>query len=695
MTASRYNRLLLDMHIPDWDAALLSKYDPAHVARAQIAARAGSVMVYCQSHVGLCYWPTDVGRRHAAMKGRDWLGDSIGQLRDAKVEVYGYYSVIFNNDAYLNHPDWRITPTPPLPVFANNNSRYGQVCPNNRDYRQFIEAELTELLSRYTFDGFFFDMTFWRGVCTCPSCRDRFRDETGSEIPPRIDWSDRAWCDFQTARERWMNEFAAFLTALAKRFGIAVVYHNFAVSLFNWRFGINSDSARHSDFLGGDFYGDMDEQFMTSRFMLNLSNTRPVEFMTSRCVHLTDHVSTKTMSQLRIQAFAALASSAAFRLIDAIDPEGTVCEEVYAMMGNVFTALEPYQPFLGGDPVEDVVIYLSDYSKMSTAENGADFADPSALTLPSPHLSAARGAVSALRRQRIPVGVITCRQLDRLGDYPVVVLPDATRMSAAEAAAFTAYVAGGGNLYVSGATGTYTLEGRSDDFLLGECLGLRYVRALSASSLYMKPVNDTWRRLCLPQPALCVHDGLHEVEARVPDLEILGTVTLPYGYPHAGSLEDQRWASIHSAPPEVETKMPAIARRRHGNGRVVYAAAALERSDHHVARRTFQWLISELLPDGPRFRAETHDHVWLTVFHQPAEGRFILHLLNYPADLPPVPIRNVRIEIRRTLGMTFRAMVPLPTGQPLGLDDAGANHVHVTLDELGEYAMLGLYYDPC
>jgi hypothetical protein len=382
-------------------------------------------------------------------------------------------------------------------------------------------------------------------------------------------------------------------------------------------------------------------------------------------------------------------------LIDAIDPEGTVCEEVYAMMGNVFTALEPYQPFLGGDPVEDVVIYLSDYSKMSTAENGADFADPSALTLPSPHLSAARGAVSALRRQRIPVGVITCRQLDRLGDYPVVVLPDATRMSAAEAAAFTAYVAGGGNLYVSGATGTYTLEGRSDDFLLGECLGLRYVRALSASSLYMKPVNDTWRRLCLPQPALCVHDGLHEVEARVPDLEILGTVTLPYGYPHARSLEDQRWASIHSAPPEVETKMPAIARRRHGNGRVVYAAAALERSDHHVARRTFQWLISELLPDGPRFRAETHDHVWLTVFHQPAEGRFILHLLNYPADLPPVPIRNVRIEIRRTLGMTFRAMVPLPTGQPLALDDAGANHVHVTLDELGEYAMLGLYYDPC
>lgn len=693
MTASRYNRLLLDMHIPDWDAALLAEYAPAQVARTQVAARAGSVMVYCQSHVGLCYWPTEVGRRHGAMKDRDWLGETIGQLRQAKCEVYGYYSVIFNNDAWLKHPAWRITPAPPLPVFAGNGPRYGQVCPNHREYRQFVEAELTELLSRYVFDGFFFDMTFWRGVCLCESCRNRFRDETGGEIPPRIDWADPVWCAFQTARERWLHEFAAFLTALAKRFGIAVVYHNFAVSLFNWRFGITTDLARHSDFLGGDFYGDMDEQFLTSRFMLNLSNTGPAEFMTSRCLHLTDHVSTKPVSQLRAQAFASLTAAAAFRLIDAIDPRGTICEEVYPILASVFESLEPYQSFLGGDPVEDVAVYLSDYSKMSPAENGGDYTDAKALTLPAPHLTAARGAASALRRLRIPVGVITRRQLDNLSHYPVVVLADATRLSAAEVIAFTAYVAGGGNLYVSGATGTYTLEGRSDGFLLAECLGLRYVRPLAGNSLYLRPISDAWRRLCSPQPALCVHDGVHEVEVRSPDVEVLGTVTLPYGYPHAGTLEDQHWASIHSTPPDEQTQMPAITRRRHGKGRVVYAAAALERSDHHVARRTFQWLVGDLLPGGPSFRAETHDQVWLTVFHQPGQGRFILHLLNYPADLPPTPIRAVRIEIRRRPGMAFRVMQPLPTGQPLRLEESSPTHVSATLDELGEYAMLALYYD--
>ena len=89
------------------------------------------------------------------------------------------------------------------------------------------------------------------------------------------------------------------------------------------------------------------------------------------------------MSQLCAQAFVALTSSAAFRLIDAIYPRGTICAEVYPMLGEIFQSLEPYQAFLGGDPVEDVVAYLSDYSKMSQDENGGDYNDPSTLTLPA------------------------------------------------------------------------------------------------------------------------------------------------------------------------------------------------------------------------------------------------------------------------------------------------------------------------
>ena len=63
----RYRRMLLDMHIPDWDEAFLSEYDPKQMAELYERARGNEVMLYCQSHVGLCNWPTKTGKMHAGL----------------------------------------------------------------------------------------------------------------------------------------------------------------------------------------------------------------------------------------------------------------------------------------------------------------------------------------------------------------------------------------------------------------------------------------------------------------------------------------------------------------------------------------------------------------------------------------------------------------------------------------------------
>jgi hypothetical protein len=692
LNPSRYDRLLLDMHIPDWDAEFLSLYDPAKVAATQAAARAGSVMVYCQSHLGLCYWPTAVGRRHAAMGERDWLGESLATLRRANVEVFGYYSVIFNNAAYLDHSDWRIEPPPPVSGWAFHGQRYGQVCPNNPDYRKFVEAQLRDLFGRHRFDGFFFDMTFWRGVCVCPSCQARLLAETGQAIPAIVDWADPAWCAFQTARETWLLQFAAFLTATAKGFGIAPVYHNFAVSLFNWKYGMSFDLAEHNDFLGGDFYGDSDEQFFISRFMLNLSKTRPIEFMTSRCVHLTDHVSVKPAALLEAQAHAALASGAAFRLIDAIDPRGTTCDEVYPLLGSLFERMEAFQLYLGGEPVEDLAVYVSDYSKMNPAENGRPHSDPATLAHHCPHLQAAKGAAKRLRQAGIPLGVITRKQLPFLARYKAVVLSEVFRMSAEEVAAFTAYVAGGGSLYVSGMTGAYTLEGRSPDMLLGACLGLQSAGPLPGSTFYVCPSDPAWREILRPQTMIYCHESLQQVTVRSADVETLATLSLPYAHPREGTADDRNWSSIHSSPPHEDTNLPAATEHRYGAGRAIYSVVPLERSDHHAAGNSFHWLIDRLMPDGPSFRAVTYDHVWLTVFHQPEERRFVLHLLSYPANLPPVPVRDIRLELGRGLGLRFDKLLRLPESRELALSTGADGQCEAVVDELRDYVMLVLSY---
>ena len=70
-------RMLLDMHIPDWDDGFLGRYEPMDYVRAAERAGADGVMLYFQSHLGLCYWPTQTGVRHRAARSRDLAGEAL------------------------------------------------------------------------------------------------------------------------------------------------------------------------------------------------------------------------------------------------------------------------------------------------------------------------------------------------------------------------------------------------------------------------------------------------------------------------------------------------------------------------------------------------------------------------------------------------------------------------------------------
>lgn len=84
------------------------------------------------------------------------------------------------------------------------SGRYGIVCPNNQEYREYVKACLTEMNTMYDFEGMFLDMTFFPEVCYCASCRERYKKETGKELPRKIDWKDPDWLDFVYRRDLWM-----------------------------------------------------------------------------------------------------------------------------------------------------------------------------------------------------------------------------------------------------------------------------------------------------------------------------------------------------------------------------------------------------------------------------------------------------------------------------------------------------------
>ena len=246
----------------------------------------------------------------------------------------------------------------------------------------------------------------------------------------------------------------------------------------------------HDTFVAGDLYGDRIEQLVVSKMLLHLSETRPAEFMTSLCVNLADHVRVKGEEQMRVQAVAATAMSSGFLFIDAINPIGTVNNDVYDRVGRVFAATEPYEQYLGGDPIEDVAVYFSGHSQMDFAENG-----PVTSFIASknkyPHLDAVRGACRALEGAHVPFGVITRRQIDELDRFQAIVLPNVLRMDRDEIEAFREYVTAGGRLYASRYTSLVEKSGTLHrDFMLADVFGASYDSEEQGVFVYLTPADD-------------------------------------------------------------------------------------------------------------------------------------------------------------------------------------------------------------
>ena len=172
-----FRRSLLDMHIEDWDDTYLSKFDENEIFRNFKEANIKSPMIYIQSHVGYCYWPTKSGHLHKAFAGREDAVRNLFRLcAGAGMDPIAYYSLIYNNWAYDKYPEWRMRNT-----FGKGSrdggNRYGLCCPNNIEYREFVAAQTAEFSGYFDFFGIWLDMTFWPMVCYCPSCRKRWESD--------------------------------------------------------------------------------------------------------------------------------------------------------------------------------------------------------------------------------------------------------------------------------------------------------------------------------------------------------------------------------------------------------------------------------------------------------------------------------------------------------------------------------------
>lgn len=654
---NKLRRNLVDMHIDDWSEEFLSKFDPDTYVENLRRGHINAPMLYLQSHVGLCYWPTKSGKMHAALTGCEDKMKRLEQLcHQNGMAVIAYYSLIYNNWAHEHHPDWRIVDINGRDT-RFGGARYGQCCPNNPDYRAFTETQIRELCEYFDFEGIFYDMLFWTKICVCPSCRARWAREVGGELPERVDWNDERWLLFQKKRCEWMGEFAQWITDITHKYKPgASIEHQYSTIMHSWMYGVNENIGLASTYSGGDLYGGIEEQSFACKLYYGATKNQPFEYMTSRAYPaLSEHTTSKSEDMLRQHVMMTCAHHGANLIIDAIDPIGTLDQRVYERVGKIYREAEVFEPVMSlGRLSYDVALYYDLNGKYNSEAPSAALSDEAHIdAAKGPMHQALLGAAKSLRAHHIPYGIINNWQFD-LSRSRVLVLSDVPSLEDSKAEAIIEYVKNGGCLYLSG---------HAHPRLLSELFGIEYTGRTEESVTYISP-TETGAPYMDGQFTRDYPLVMFEFQPTVtgtPKGDVLGTLTLPYTVPNAAATAETpffasldmndprqralRFASIHSNPPGVFTASPAMVRARFGKGRCVWSAAPIERPDREQHSEIFARIIAEMCDHCFVCTMDAPEYVESILFDAPEEGKKVVSVINVfeAFHIPPVTDITLRI----------------------------------------------------
>ena len=626
------------MHIDDWDESFLSKFSKEAYLENLKRAKVSYAMLYYQSHVGLCYYPTKTARMHKALIGRE---DEMRRLTDMchenGISVMGYYSLIYNVWAHDTHPEWRMINENGASVRGREGKngevetgitkgiRYGLCCPNNKEYSAFVYSQIDEMLDYFTPDGLFFDMPFWPHPCHCESCKKRWKADTGlDEIPTRADFDDPLWRLFCERREFWMGEFTQNIAdyVKAKNSRLAVEFNASSIAFDEFR-GTGNMVNRSSDFCGGDLDGGLLQESITCKLYREITMNQPFEYMFPKCEpSLFRHTLTKTEEHIEAAVFLTAAHHGATMVIDAIDPIGTMDERGSDAIGKAFAKVIPYEKYFLGEPIADIAVAYGIESKGLRLGN-----------VFSNH-TAAVAFIENMIEAGISVGVVS-KPRD-FSSYKMIFAPCLWESESELCDALLKYANDGGTLYISGGT--------NQDFI-EKATGCRISGMLGSHTCYFAPEKKyeaLFEGFNRDYP-LHVNGAIPLLEAST-DVEVLARLSLPYTDPR-----EKKFASIHSNPPGILLDTPTVIERKYGRGRIIYSAAPIENEEYIIYQRIIRNLIDKYVGiENLSITTDSPTDVE-TVSYRDENDIYISNvLLLDPKNKPYLPPFSIKVKSNKT-----------------------------------------------
>lgn len=674
-TENNYRRIFLDMHIDDWNEEFLSKLDPQKIVDTIKQSGAQMIVAKCRPHTGLALFPTKYGRQHRGLKGMDYVGEMVRICHENGIAVKGYFSQIFDNYSYDHHPDWRFidakgSTSRDLDKSSGWMPRYGINCPNNEDYRKFCREAVTEFVSKYELDSIFLDMPFYTDICYCPTCRRKYFERTGREIPKFVDFRTKEMREFQNIREEWMADFTSMMrdTVKAARPEITIE-QNMACLCAPWKTAQTDAVADTSDYTGGDLYGGYLEETFICKYYRNITKSLPFVFICSRCdPNLQYHTSTKSVDEFVQHGIIALVHNGALSICDGMNPDGTINDEIYLEGGAIkeaFDTTRPYEKYVSGDYKSNITLWFNSKSKYDLDTPSNPLWGES-----SRYLENLKSLAGVLRMENIPFDVIPTKKLT-LNDIKTDVLAISSMVNIADEQAeiIREYVERGGKLYIGG-----VIENK----ILLDMLGVEIKGESEYLQTYFNPTDagkEYFKGFSANNPMAV---NARQYYCSVPeDAEILATTTFPYTTP-----SDSRFAAIHSNPPGIHTSNPALIRRKVGRGTVIWANAPIEGSSPYMNRKTLGKLLRSLCSELV-FESNAPNNAEVMLWEK--NGKRYISVINQQESVPLNPIADIYVD----LPFAVRNASDPVTGEKFAVSEAGGKS-RISIPKVGVFAIVEL-----
>jgi hypothetical protein len=497
-------------------------------------------------------------------------------------------------------------------------------------------------------DGVLFEMT----GCYCDDCRASFASEVGGEMPAAPDWNNPRWYEFIQWRYRRIGGAAKKLAAAVHAIDPKIeMIFNCPHAWCGWYSGQSYLPAQFLNRVGTETPVDATvpgaQQFWTQM-------THPVwRVLVTRMLGggRRSHSYTYYVPRL-LHAECALETNSV------LAAGGTPCIQGNPpFLPQIFDRIRAAEPYLvGSTEVSCVGLVMSDTSRDAFYK-----ADVKA------YFDQVQGIFRELTETQTPMNLLGDHQLaagnvqdtaeggcatNHLGDYKLIVLPNVSTLSAEAWSNVRKYVEDGGTAIATYKSGLFDgIAPNADGRLLWSDSGLTCLGDIVTDKPIWVESNGLPQEVvpCLPNQFLLFDERSRKTWGMDFSMFQDGGGWAPYEVPGYldGSLHvpteavrvkaSSDWKTVlelgHRAHPKDElARTPGLLRRTLGKGTIYYVAFDIGKlfaaADIALWRTFFKKLIDQAVGKQLPLRAEAPECVFLSLWRQEKEGRYVIHMVN-------------------------------------------------------------------